>query len=189
MINTWMDKREKQLILDCLTDKTIMLEWGSGGSTLEFSSIVNKYYSIEHNEDWYKNISNKLKSYPLNNVIYKYVKQNEENTDGRQSEYTMYRDYIDEVDNFNTKFDVVLIDGRARRLCAKKIIPYLKEESIIFIHDYIERKAVYGCVEDYYELIDSISDTTQTIGKFKLRKTFKQPGYELSLSGFDRIEE
>ena len=86
----------------------------------------------------FKNISNKLKSYPLNNVTYKYVKQNEENTDGRQSEYSMYYDYIDAVDQFETMFDVVLIDGRARRLCAKKVIPYLKEDSIIFIHDYIQ---------------------------------------------------
>ena len=71
---------KKQLILDCLTDKTIMLECGSGGSTLEFSSIVYKYYSIEHDKEWYKYISNKLKSYQLNNVTYKYVKQNKENT-------------------------------------------------------------------------------------------------------------
>ena len=72
-------------------------------------------------------------------------------------------------------------------LCAKKIIPYLKSTSIIFIHDYIARKEVYGCVEDYYELIDSISDTTQTIGKFKLRNKPNQPGYDLTLSGFERI--
>ena len=65
----------------CLTDETIMLEWGSGGSTLEFSSIVDKYYSIEHDKEWYKNISNKLKSYPLNDVTYRYVEQNKENTE------------------------------------------------------------------------------------------------------------
>ena len=69
------------------------------------------------------------------------------------------------------------------------MFPSHDQDSIIFIHDYVERKSVYGCVEDYFELIDSVSDTPQTIGKFKLRKKFKEPGYELSLSGFDRIEE
>jgi len=186
-METWMHPTEKKLITDCLSDDLTMLEWGSGGSTLEFSSLVNKYYSIEHNEEWYNTISAELTNYPLNDVTYKFIKQNHNNPDDRQSEYYMFKDYIDIVDTFNEKFDIVLIDGRARRLCAKKIIPYLKSDSIIFIHDYVARKEVYGCVEDYYELVDSVSDTTQTIGKFKLRTEFKSPGYELTLSGFDRI--
>ena len=57
MTNAWMDIKEKQLILDCLNPDTIMLEWGSGGSTIEFSSVVKKYYSIEHNAEWYDNIN------------------------------------------------------------------------------------------------------------------------------------
>lgn len=186
-METWMHSKEKKLITDCLTNNMTMLEWGSGGSTLEFSSLVEKYYSIEHDKEWYDTISIKLKDYPLNDVTYKFIKQNQPNLDDRQSEYDMFKDYIDVVDTFNEKFDIVLIDGRARRLCAKKIIPYLKSTSIIFIHDYIARKEVYGCVEDYYELIDSINDTTQTIGKFKLRNKTNQPGYDLTLSGFDRI--
>jgi len=186
MIQTWMDSREKQLILDCLTDNMTMLEWGSGGSTLEFSSIVDKYYSIEHNKDWYDKISTELKKYPLNDVTYKYVKQNSENTLGKQSEYHMYKDYIDIVDKFNVKFDVVLIDGRARRLCAKKIIPYLNPDSIVFIHDYVLRTA-YWVVEDYYELIDCIYDTQQTIGKFKLKTIPIENAYDLTLKGTDRL--
>ena len=185
-METWMHPYEKQLILDCLNNNMTMLEWGSGGSTLEFSSLVKKYYSIKHNKQWFNIITNKLKDYTLNDVTYRYIPENKENPDGRQSEYDMFHDYIDEVDKFNTKFDIVLIDGRARRLCAKKIIPYLKPTSIVFIHDYVLR-TVYHCVEDYYELIDSISDTPQTIGKFKLKTKFKPNAYDLTLSGFDRL--
>lgn len=186
MLQTWMDPKEKNLIVECLKPNTIMLEWGSGGSTLEFSSIVEKYYSIEHNEEWYNNVSSELKHRILNDVTYKLVKQNKENLGTGQSEYHMFKDYIDEVDNFNTKFDVVLIDGRARRLCAKKIIPYLKKDAVVFIHDYVLRTP-YWVVEDYFELIDSVTDTNQTIGKFKLKETFEPNAYDLNLNGFDRL--
>ena len=106
----WMHEHEQKLILDCLTEDTTMLEWGSGGSTLYFSSFVEKYYSIEHDKDWYEKVSEQIKEYPFNDIVYKYIQPNKENPDGRQSEYDMFKDYIDAVDNFNTKFDVVLIE-------------------------------------------------------------------------------
>ena len=184
-IYTWMDEKEMKLITDVLNDDTVMLEWGSGGSTLNFSSLVNKYYSIEHNEEWYNKIQNELSSYPLNDVEYRFVKQNEPSDDG-QSTYKQFKDYIDEVDSFNTKFDVVLIDGRARRLCAKKVIPYLKPSSFVFIHDYVLRTP-YWVVEDYFELVDSCTNTAQTIGKFKLRETPLLRSYDLNLGGEERL--
>ncbi len=184
-IYTWMDAKEMKLITEVLTDDTIMLEWGSGGSTLHFSSMVEKYYSIEHNKEWYEKINSQLGDYPLNDVEYRFVKQNKEIGTG-QSTYEQFKDYIDEVDSFNTKFDVVLIDGRARRICAKKVIPYLKPSSVIFIHDYVLRTP-YWVVEDYFELIDSCTDTQQTIGKFKLRETPLLRTYDLSLGGNERL--
>jgi len=184
-ISTWMDEREKKLITDVLHSNTVMLEWGSGGSTLEFSSIVEKYYSIEHNQEWYDKISKELKLYPLNDVEYRFVKQNSERIATEQSSYKQFKDYIDEVDSFNTQFDVVLIDGRARRLCAKKVIPYLKPNAFVFIHDYVLRTP-YWVVEDYFELIDSVTDSEQTIAKFKLKNEFSGNAYNLDLGGEKR---
>ena len=106
-IYTWMDEKEFRMISDVLDYDTVMMEWGSGGSTLAFSSMVSKYYSIEHDEEWYNKIKLELEtSYPLNDVDYRFVKQNKE-IDTSQSTYEQFKDYIDEVDNFNTKFDVV----------------------------------------------------------------------------------
>ena len=185
-IYTWMDEKEFRMISDVLDYDTVMMEWGSGGSTLAFSSMVSKYYSIEHDEEWYNKIKLELEtSYPLNDVDYRFVKQNKE-IDTSQSTYEQFKDYIDEVDNFNTKFDVVLIDGRARRLCAKKVIPYLKPSSIVFIHDYVLRTP-YWVVEDYFELVDSCTNTAQTIGKFKLRETPLLRSYDLNLGGEERL--
>ena len=69
------------------------------------------------------------------------------------SEYIVYVDTIG-VDHF----DVVLIDGRARTDCAYKILNYIDESSIVFIHDFWPRPE-YHKVFDYYTEVVSIKDT------------------------------
>ena len=189
MMKAWMDDKEKDLITKHFSPNKVMLEWGSGGSTIEFSQHLKKYYSIEHNKEWYNTINKEIKLKSLSNINYNYIPQNRPQIlDGRQSEYTQFKDYIDIVDTFNTKFDIVLIDGRARRLCAQKIIPYLNEGAIVIIHDWVLRN-VYHCVTDYYDIFEYIGDTEQTIATFKLRKEPKPNAYGLDLSGLDRLHE
>ena len=40
--------------------KTKMLEWGSGGTTLYFPQMIDKYVSIEHDKKWYDIIKSKI---------------------------------------------------------------------------------------------------------------------------------
>ena len=188
-MKAWMHDKEKSLITKHFSPDKIMLEWGSGGSTIEFSPQLKKYYSIEHNLEWYEKINKEIYNLGYSNVNYNFIAQNfPRNPDGRQSEYNQFKDYIDIVDNFNVKFDIVLIDGRARRLCAKKIIPYLKPDAIVIIHDWVLRNT-YHCVTDYYDVLEYVDNTTQTIATFKLREKPKPNAYGLDLSGLDRCEE
>ncbi len=52
----WMNQKEVELIEKYLNKDTIMLEWGSGGSTLYFSKKVKTLYSIEHDKTYYNKI-------------------------------------------------------------------------------------------------------------------------------------
>ena len=52
----WMDSSEKAIIEKYLNPNVIMMEWGSGGSTIEFSKQVKEYYSVEHNLEWYNEV-------------------------------------------------------------------------------------------------------------------------------------
>jgi len=188
-MKAWMDDREKLLITKHFSPDKVMLEWGSGGSTIEFSPQLKEYYSVEHNKEWFDKVNNEIQRLGYKNVNYNYIAQNlPRNSDGRQSEYNQFKDYIDIVDTFNTKFDIVLIDGRARRLCAKKVIPYLNPGAIVIIHDWVLSN-VYHCVTDYYDVVDYIDYTEQTIATFKLKDTPKPNAYDLNLSGLDRREE
>ena len=188
-MKAWMDDKEKLLITKHFSPDKIMLEWGSGGSTIEFSPQLKKYYSIEHNKEWYESVKNEISTLGYKNINYNFVPQNLlNNNDGRQSEYAQFKDYIDIVDKFNTKFDIVLIDGRARRLCAKKIIPYLNPGAIVIIHDWCVRD-VYHCVTDYFDVLEYVDDTPQTIATFTLKDKPLPNAYNLNISGWERTNE
>ena len=103
-MKAWMDDKEKLLITKHFSPDKVMLEWGSGGSTIEFSPKLKKYYSIEHNKEWYENVSNEISSLNYSNVNYNFIPQNIQSVDDRQSEYNQFKDYIDIVDKFDTKF-------------------------------------------------------------------------------------
>jgi len=60
--------REIELIQSYLSDKKIMLEYGCGGSTTIFPKYVKKYYSIEHNLDWYWKVQEEIIEDKLDNV-------------------------------------------------------------------------------------------------------------------------
>ena len=47
-----MCKEDINFIESFLSPTDIMLEWGSGGSTMYFAPKVSKYYSIEHDVTW-----------------------------------------------------------------------------------------------------------------------------------------
>lgn len=181
-----MHPKEKELITKHFSKEKTMLEWGSGGSTIEFSPFLKKYYSVEHVPEWYNKVNSEISNKGYTNIDYRFIKQNAPfHPDKRQTEYYMFKDYIDIVDEFNTKFDIVLIDGRARRLCAYKIIPYLNPNAIVIIHDWVLRSE-YHCVTDYYNLFEYVKDTPQTIATFKLKSPLPKDGYDLTLGGNER---
>ena len=47
-----MSPQEISLIESFLEPRDVMLEWGSGYSTLWYSKFVRDYYSIEHDQKW-----------------------------------------------------------------------------------------------------------------------------------------
>ena len=69
-----------------------------------------------------------------------------------------FRIYANFPNKLNKKFDVVLVDGRARKWCALEVIPYLKKDSIVFIHDFWMRAdRNYHDVFEYFDVIDKVT--------------------------------
>lgn len=148
----WMSQTEIAMIKSYLKPQHIMLEWGSGGSTHYFPTFVEKYYSIEHDLTWF----HKMAAGIPHNVVYNLVLPDQMITDPTQKHQV--QTYIDFVDTLNiSKFDAVLIDGRGRGWCAEKVVKYLHEDSVVFIHDYWQRPQ-YHIVETWYNVVDHVKD-------------------------------
>ena len=173
----WMHPSEIKMIEKYLKDAKDkkMLEWGSGGSTLHFSKFVKEYISIEHNKNWFDKIKEEIGE----NTKYFHVPANDL-VSIKISSFADYKDYIQKAGEFGQKFDFVLIDGRARFECAKFILNYLHKKSIVFIHDFYKRgRDRYHEALKYYDVIDEIKNTKQTLVVLKPKHQFKRPTSEI----------
>lgn len=161
----WMSDNEINMITSYLENSNVMLEWGSGGSTIYFPQFVKHYISIEHDMGWY----NEIKPHVSNNVNYYHIGLDEPLSDPTQKNQIL--SYLNFVDLLGiSKFDRILIDGRGRGWCAEKIIPYLKPTSLVFIHDYWNRPS-YHIVEKWYDVVDFIKEG-QSLVVLKLKTEY-----------------
>ncbi len=149
----WMHQREISAIKGLLDTNKVMLEWGSGGSTINFAPLVEKYYSIEHESEWYTKV--KEETSMINNLDLHLVPNNEP-YNVRTKSYSQFKDYIEHIKKINKIFDIILIDGRARVFCAEIALKYLNKNGILLFHDFPLRRELYSDVLKWYDVIDII---------------------------------
>ena len=144
-----MTDNEIELLKSNCLEGDVLLEWGSGASTVYFSSYVKEYYSIEHDAAWYDKIKKEIEIRNIKNVHYQLITPTQQFSwsDYTRAKTTKVRGYKYPNQNFNNyveyvhklpckKYDIVLVDGRARDFCLEEVIPYLTTETKVFIHDY-----------------------------------------------------
>ena len=63
-----------------------------------------------------------------------------------------FKDFVNEVHNFGVEhFDAALIDGRCRVECAKELLRYIDQDSVVFLHDFHRKR--YQPVLQWYECL------------------------------------
>jgi predicted O-methyltransferase YrrM len=176
----FMGEAEIRLIRRYLRIDDVMLEWGSGGSTLEFSRHVARYCSIEHDPEWHARVRAAVEARGVANVTLLLVPPNLP-LDGLpnyartpEERYTQFKDYIEAVGGFDVaQFDRVLIDGRSRPECAARVLPRLAPGAIVFIHDFFnpkyDREPYHALVLRDYEVIDAVREG-QTLAVLRPRQ-------------------
>jgi hypothetical protein len=148
----WMQNDQIELIERILTSfkkiRIDILEWGSGGSTVYFtrflknSNIKYKWLSIEHHKGWHKRIS-KLLKYDDN---VKFLLFPESLNDPRSINFDQYvtAPRLQGKKIGFSKFDFILIDGRARARCLVEARFLIKPGGIILLHDAEREKYHYA---------------------------------------------
>lgn len=162
MLYPWMHLREIMLILEELAPgRKTMLEWGSGGSTPFFAQYAKHMVSVEHDPAWFAKVQAPEK-------VRRFLVEPNLVVPPAESTYAAYKDYVDKPLSLGLKYDVVLIDGRARLACALKVIPHLAPGGVVFIHDFWKKtRGRYRPVLNHYKEIASVRSTTATIIKLR----------------------
>ena len=109
-----------------------VFEYGSGNSTLWWSSRVHRLVSCEHDKEWYAAMRQRV---PADTVyLLRRAKQSSA--------------YADEIANYCDAFNILVIDGRDRVNCVRQGIGSLCDDGVI-LWDNSDREE-YG---DGYELL------------------------------------
>jgi len=138
---------EKELIAFSyfMNPENIYFEFGSGGSTNIASFYKVKTYSVESD----KKYTEKLKKKGIvANFILIDLKVNHWGYPGNRTNNKEWKKYIQAYKKeYNA--DIILIDGRFRVACALDIFTKIRNDTIILIHDYENRKE-YHILEQFF---------------------------------------
>ncbi|MBF0331990.1 MAG: class I SAM-dependent methyltransferase [Candidatus Omnitrophica bacterium] len=112
------------------------LEWGSGFSTLSFSSLLGQggtWLSMEHDKSWAETVvqMNKDSRVKVKCVVPNHLPWSDEHGDGT---YEDMKDYV-EAPSAQKPFDLILVDGRARVACLKKAYEIMADDGVVILHD------------------------------------------------------
>jgi len=113
----WMSLPVINFLSEKLSKDMVMLEYGSGHSTLFFQKKVKTLYSVESDLKWYQVIKEKI----AENVQYFCA--------------TTEREYLDVFDVSHYLIDVVIVDGDYRNECIKKILSKVNDNTVIVVDD------------------------------------------------------
>ncbi len=130
----WVTYPFIDFISERLNSDMNIFEFGSGNSTLYYAQKVNSITSVEHNQTWYKKMSEII---PSNvNLIFKELIAN-----GEYSRHSKIQ---------NTKYDIIIIDGEDRNNCIYNSINSLNNNGV-FVLDDSER-------EEYNEAVSFLNN-------------------------------
>ncbi len=114
----WLPYLAIDFLDSILSSKMSVFEWGSGGSTLYFSTRVASIISVEHNEEWLDKVPSSL------NVQLTSAQQGALGDDKANPTHYLsgsigdknFKEYASAIDKYNN-FDLILVDGRSRPSC------------------------------------------------------------------------
>lgn len=158
-LTAMMKPEEQQLLKSYIKPTTRYFEWGSGGSTDTYSRLTqNTVVSIENYRQW----CNLVSSVPYvkcrqkqGTLIYKCIVPYPTKDAGYPVDPKHngdFDEYINAIVDY-PNFDVVLVDARWRVACAMKTLDFIRDDTVVFIHDANAKRQYYNVLFKWYEEI------------------------------------
>lgn len=149
-LEPWIDEEalnEWDRITDAASRPFDVFKWGSGGSTLWFGAKrIGTVVSIEHDLDWYHQVKTDKAKLGLDNVTVMHIPAVPEIgcCHSIRSPHLNFFAYSNILVDLNRLFDFIFVDGRARVLCFRNAVHYLKDKGHVVLHD-AERTSYAEC--------------------------------------------
>lgn len=161
------------LVRETYAKARVILEYGSGGSTVLASEMPDKtVFSVESDKRWTENLQAYLDQAGTNSSVHlHHTSIGKTGKWGRpvdQSGYRRYHRYPLEVwDRPDFKApDTVLIDGRFREACFYAVMLRCEADTVVLFDDYVHRTSYHG-VEVFIQPVE----TRGRMARFELSKT------------------
>jgi predicted O-methyltransferase YrrM len=100
----WLPDLSIEYLESIVRPEMTVFEWGAGGSTLFLAERVSNLVSIEHDPDWYHQVTAQLLDLLKKPFDIRLVQE-------------ISGAYVDVINTFSFQFDLILVDGRARPAC------------------------------------------------------------------------
>ena len=168
-----MTRRDSQMITEAYSKHKRYFEIGTGGST--FTAVkqgVLVMGAVESDRDWHNLMKRVIPTECGANL--QLVDFYTKNCLGYPAKNTTYEDWKKYFRSYNPEYkaDMIMIDGRFRVACALNILPYITNETAVFIHDFFDRPR-YHVVLQFYNIVNKGDVLVE------LRKNGKMPSKEL----------
>ena len=152
----WLPYETIRFLDQYLKNTDVMLETGSGRSTIWFAQRTQKVVSIEHDEGWFNICKEKLGKAGLKNVEY-FLENRGENINPSASPYVQRVKAM-----ADHSFDFILVDGKLRSTIALISLDKVKNGGLISI-DNIERELYLPA----FSLPDSLTSSSPVRPEWK----------------------
>ena len=131
-----------------LKNKSIVFEYGGGGSTLYFLKNQAIVYTVEHDGGWFKTLDNTVKENKYQNWTGEFIQaESGDLVDAPEidnpAHYSTgdefyknhyFKNYATAIDRYeNDFFDIVLVDGRSRASCIQHSLSKIKKGGLLIL--------------------------------------------------------
>lgn len=154
---------EARLLTGRYRDAGVILEYGSGGSTVFAASLPHRptVFSVETDQQWSQTLGASIKdAYPKSGIKMRYCDIGPTKAWGRprnHRNYLRYPDYSLGIydDPEFTEPDLIFIDGRFRQACFYAAMLRMTKPVTVLWDDYTDRSRYHG-VERYFKPVETV---------------------------------
>lgn len=154
----WMTFEAIDFLKSTAKKEMRVFEYGSGSSTLFWATRVREISSVEHDEEWAKNVQKELAGRNVSNVQLFFIQpeKRENGAEGSIADPYQYgsddsafrkysfEKYVRKIDEYpDNYFDFVIVDGRSRPSCIAASIKKIKKEGYLLV-DNSEREYYFS---------------------------------------------